>query len=293
LNSGETIVRDQVDEIDLAAVWKLAWGHKYLILIVALVCAALAGIVAFNITPIFRAEIVVIAARSGGVGGAGSLSGQLGGLASIASLAGVNLDSAGGADREAKAILDSRRLDEDFIRQNNLLGVLLPNSKKPPTLWLAVKAFREGVLTIKEDKRTGLTTLNFDWKDPAVAAQWANGFVALANERIRARAIDDANRNIKFLNEQIDKTRVVEVQRSMYSLIENETKTLMLANAKTEYAFSVIDPAVPPERKVSPHRSLYVLFGAFVGAAVGLFVAYLRRARRAGRLSPEGRGVSA
>jgi uncharacterized protein involved in exopolysaccharide biosynthesis len=287
LNSGETIARDQVDEFDLVAVWKFAWGHKYFILIVALVFAALAGIFAFNIAPIFRAEIVVIAARGGSMG-AGSLSGQLGGLASIASLAGVNLDSAGSADREAKAILQSRRLDEDFIMQNNLLGVILPNSKKPPpTLWLAVKTFREGVLTIKEDKRTGLTTLDIDWTDPAVAARWANGFVALANERIRARAIDDANRNIKFLNEQIDKTRVVEVQRSMYNLIENETKTLMLANAKIEYAFSVIDPAVPPERKSSPHRSLYVVCGAIMGAAVGLLVAYLRRSRRSAHSSPE------
>jgi uncharacterized protein involved in exopolysaccharide biosynthesis len=286
LNSGETVVRDQVDEIDLVAVWKLAWGSKYLILTIAIVCAVLAGIFAFSITPIFRSEIVVLPVRSGGMGG-GSLSGQLGGLASIASLAGVNLDSAGSAEREAKAILESHRMDEEFIKQNNLVGVLLPNSKTP-TLWLAVKTFREGVLTIKEDKRTGLTTIDVDWKDPAVAAQWANGFVALANERNRARAIDEANRNIKFLNEQIEKTRVVEVQRSMYTLIENETKTLMLANARAEYAFTVVDPAVPSERKLSPHRSLYVLFGAFAGAAVGLSVAYLRRARRAGRLGPEG-----
>ena len=121
------------------------------------------------------------------MGGAGSLSGQLGGLASIASLAGVNLDSAGSAEREAKAILESHRMDEEFIKQNNLVGVLLAKSKEP-TLWLAVKAFREGVLTIKEDKRTGLTTLAVDWKDPAVAAQWANGFVALANERNRVIA---------------------------------------------------------------------------------------------------------
>jgi uncharacterized protein involved in exopolysaccharide biosynthesis len=292
LNPVEEKLYDQESGIQLAAVWRLAWASKSLILFMTLMCAALAAVVAFNITPIFRAEIVVISARNGGVGGAGSLSGQLGGLASIASLAGVNLDSAGSADREAKAILASRRMDEEFIKQNNLLGVILANSKKPPTLWLAVKEFREGVLTIKEDKRSGLTTLDVDWKDAAVAAQWANGFVALANERIRARAIDDANRNIKFLNEQIDKTRVVEVQRSMYNLIENETKTLMLANAKTEYAFSVVDPAVPPERKVSPHRSLYVLFGAFVGAAVGLFVAGVRRARRTARIGPEGRGVS-
>jgi uncharacterized protein involved in exopolysaccharide biosynthesis len=279
LNSDEIGVRN--DDIDLLAVWKLAWGSKYLISGIALLCAALAGVVAFNITPIFRAETVVISARN--AGGMGSLSAQLGGLASIASLAGVNLDAAGSADREAKAILESRSLAGQFISENNLLEVLLPNSKKPTTLWLAVKLFREEVLTIREDKRTGLTTLAIEWKDPAVAANWANGFVALANERIRAIAINEANRNIKFLNEEIDKTRIVEVQRSMYSLIENETKTLMLANARREYAFGVVDPAVPPERKVSPRRSLYVFFGTFAGAGVGLLVAYARRARKATR----------
>lgn len=280
MNPSETIRGDQIDEIDLVAAWKVAWGSKYLISIIAVLFAVAAGVIAFNITPLFRAEIVVIPVRSPGIGGTGSLSSQLGGLASIASLAGVNLDSGGSADREAKAILDSHRLDEEFIKQNNLIGVILANSKKTPTLWLAVKNFREGVLKIREDKRTGLTTLDIDWKDPAVAAQWANDFVALANERIREQAIDEANRNIKFLNEQIEKTHVVEVQRSMYSLIENETKTLMLANARAEYAFKVIDPAVAPEQKESPHRSLYVLVGAFIGGAMGLFVAYLRRARK-------------
>lgn len=280
MSSSETITHDQVDDIDLIAVWKFAWGSKYLIVTMAVLCGAIAGIIAFNITPIFRAEIVVIAVRSPGMGGSGSLSSQLGGLATIASLAGVSLDSGGSADREAKAILDSHRLDEEFIKQNNLIPVLLPNSKEPATMWLAVKAFREDVLAIREDKRTGVTTLDFSWKDATVAAEWANGFVALANDRIRARAIDEANRNIKFLNDQIEKTRIVEVQRSLYSLIENETKTLMLANARAEYAFTVVDPAVPPERKISPHRSIYVLFGLFLGASIAVFAAYVRHIRK-------------
>jgi uncharacterized protein involved in exopolysaccharide biosynthesis len=72
---------------------------------------------------------------------------------------------------------------------------------------------------------------------------------------------------------------VVEVQRSIYNLIESETKTLMLANVRTEFAFTVIDPAVPPERKYRPHRSLYVLFGLFLGFAIGVLAAYWRSAR--------------
>ncbi len=56
----------------------------------------------------------------------------------------------------------------------------------------------------------------------------------------------------------------------------------MLANARKEFAFTVIDPAVPPERKYRPKRSLYVLFGLFLGFAAGVLGAYWRSAR-AGR----------
>jgi uncharacterized protein involved in exopolysaccharide biosynthesis len=275
---------DQGDDIDFAAMWRFAWGYRYSISAITFLCAAILLGYAFTITPIFRGETVISPVRSGSIGGAGSLANQLGGLANIASLAGVNLDSGSSSDRESKAILQSRSLVEEFIRKNNLLGVLFPHPKKPPTLWLGVKNFREGVVTIRDDKRTGLLTIDMDWEDPGVAARWANGFVALANERIRARAINEATLNIAFLNKQVSQTGVVEVQRAIYNLIENETKNLMLANARIEYAFTVIDPAVPPERKLSPKRSLYALFGAFLGFGIGLLVAYIRstRAKSAG-----------
>jgi len=275
---------DQNGDVDFATIWKFLRRFRRLILSATFLCAVIALGIALLVTPIFRAEAVITPVRSGTIGGAGGLGAQLGGLANIASLAGVNLDSGSSADREAKAILQSRSMVAEFIARNHLLGELFPDSKKTPSMWLAVKNFREGVLTIREDKRAGLLTIAIDWKSAAVAAQWANSFIALANERIRSRAIDEATRNIDFLNRQIAKTSVVEVQHALYNLIENETKTLMLANAKVEYAFTVIDPAVPPDRKTSPRRSLYVLFGAFLGFSIGVLVAYVRsvRARSAG-----------
>jgi hypothetical protein len=97
-----------------------------------------------------------------------------------------------------------------------------------------------------------LTVVAIDWTDPATAAQWANGFVALANELLRTRALVESKRNIAYLNDQISKTDVVELRRVLYGLIESETKTLMLANGRPEYAFRVVDPAVPPELKTRP-----------------------------------------
>jgi len=275
--SGEQISADQDDDADMAAIWRFVWSAKRLILATTLLCTAISLYIALTATLIYRAEIVIAAVRSGGMGAGGSLANQLGGLAGIASLAGVNLDSGSAGDREAKAILQSRSLVEEFIRRRNLLGELLRDRKKP-TLWFGVKAFKEEVLTIKDDKRAGLTTIDIDWMDASVAAEWANGFVALANERTRARAIDEATRNIAFLTKQISQTNVVEVQHALYSLIENETKTLMLANARVDYAFTVIDPAVPPERKYGPRRSLIVLGGFAAGLMLGLMIAYARSA---------------
>jgi uncharacterized protein involved in exopolysaccharide biosynthesis len=268
---------DDAGDIDFGQIWRVIRAAKYLILTTTIVCTGIFLVIALEITPIFRAETVITTARNGNMGG--QMGGNLGGLANLANLAGVNLDSGSSADRESKAVLQSRSLVQEFISRNNLINVLKPHASKPPTLWLAVKDFKEGVLNIREDKRTGLVTIDVDWEDPAVAARWANGFVALANERLRARAIDEATRNIAFLNAQIPQTSVVEVQRSIYNLIESETKTLMLANVRMEFAFTVIDPAVPPERKYRPHRSLYVLFGLFLGFAIGVLAAYWRFAR--------------
>jgi uncharacterized protein involved in exopolysaccharide biosynthesis len=275
--SGEQRPNDDAGDIDFARIWRVIRGAKYLILTSTIVCTGIALAIALATTPIFRAETVITTVRNGNL--AGQSGGQFGGLANIASLAGVNLDSGSGADREAKAVLESRSLVQEFIGRNDLINVLIPRTSKASTMWLAVKDFKEGVLTIREDKRTGLVTIDVDWEDPAVAAKWANGFVALANERLRARAIDEATRNIAFLNAQIPQTSVVEVQRAIYNLIESETKTLMLANVRMEFAFTVIDPAVPPERKYRPRRSLYVLYGMFLGFAIGVLAAYVRSAR--------------
>jgi uncharacterized protein involved in exopolysaccharide biosynthesis len=119
-----------------------------------------------------------------------------------------------------------------------------------------------------------LTIVSVNWTDPVTAARWANDFVALANEMLRARAISQSQASITYLNEQIAHTNVVEIQRVMYNLIESETKTLMLANVKPEYAFAVVDPAVPPEVRASPQRTLLILLGLVFGAVMGAVVAF-------------------
>jgi uncharacterized protein involved in exopolysaccharide biosynthesis len=168
--------------------------------------------------------------------------------------------------------------------------LLVKGDAADATLWSAVEQFRSAVLNIREDPLKGVTRVAIEWPDPAVCAQWANAFVALANELIRERALNDAKRNIAYLNEQIDQTTVVELKRVMYNLVESEMQKLMLANARTDFAFAVVDPAVPPELRIKPRRTVMVAIGGMMGLLLGIVSAFFHTVwLRRNRASERGR----
>jgi uncharacterized protein involved in exopolysaccharide biosynthesis len=266
---------EKESEINFVALMWIVWGQKYLVLAISLLFGVLAVIYALTATPMYRAQIIVTEASDSGIGGAGGLMSQLGGLAS---LAGLNLNS-NGPDADRPAFLQSRGLVDAFVRKYNLAPLIIRNAKRN-SVWFAVETFRSTTLDIHEEKLKGTTTITIDWRDPIVAARWANDFVALANEMMRARALEESTRNIEYLNKQLAQTNQVEIQQATNRLIEAETKNLMLAHGRVEYAFTIVDPAVPPEMRFSPRRTLLVISGLFIGGFVGSLVAWARKAIR-------------
>ncbi len=260
-------------DIDLLEIGRTLRHYRYWIVGITAAFALLAVVFALIATPRFRADAVISEATSGGAGGAASLAGQFGGLAS---LVGVNLAALDSSNQIGMAVLRSRNLVEEFIRREELLPVLYPSQGNvvPPTLWRGTDHFRRNILKISQDSRTGMIVVSVTWTDPVIAAEWANGLVALANEMLRERARQTAERNIKYLKKQIELTPVVEMQRVIYNLVEAETKTLMLANVREEFAFVVVDPAVPPEFRDRPKRTLIVIVGTLVGGFLGLMFAF-------------------
>jgi uncharacterized protein involved in exopolysaccharide biosynthesis len=150
--------------------------------------------------------------------------------------------------------------------------VMYPPPAKPPTLWMAVKHFQENILNIREDKRASVTIVSMTWTDGNQAALWANDFVRLANELLRQRAIAESQASIDYLNKHIASIGEVEVRKVMYSLIESETKTLMLASVRSEYALAIIDPAVSPDIRFSPKRTIMVVLGTLLGGILGVML---------------------
>jgi uncharacterized protein involved in exopolysaccharide biosynthesis len=55
-----------------------------------------------------------------------------------------------------------------------------------------------------------------------------------------------------------------------YQLIESETLTAVLANAKNEYIFKTVDPEVVPQEKSGPKRSLVAIVATMLGAILGV-----------------------
>ena len=258
------------DEVDLIALLQVLWESKLIVALFVVLFGLASIYFALTTTPIYSAEAVVVKVKESEMGGAASLASQFGGLGS---LVGMSMGG-GGPGQESQAVLKSRRLTEEFIIRGDLLEELSPGDDPDFTLWRAVKQFRELILTIREDAVEGIITITIEWNDPAVAARWANDYVALANEIIRTQAREEAERNIEYLNQQISQTNVVGLQRVMYNLIEAETKTLMLANARSEFAFSSVDPAVTPEVRSKPKRKIVVLSGIAIGLIFGILFVF-------------------
>jgi uncharacterized protein involved in exopolysaccharide biosynthesis len=254
---------EEVDSVDFRSLVRLMWRYRRMVFVVCLVFGVASLVLALFMKPYFKSDVVLVYVHDKGMGsGQGSLDEALGGLAS---LAGMNMMGGASDDSEALAVLESKYLAQEFIERNNLVPVLLRNAKKRPTMWRAVKLFKDGVLEVHKDPRKDTTTVTVTWGDPQQAAAWANGFAALANQVIREHTIEESTRNVVYLNQQITKTSDVDLRRVLYDILESETKTLMLANARSEYAFQVVDPGVVPELKAGPHRSLVVLGGLMLG----------------------------
>jgi uncharacterized protein involved in exopolysaccharide biosynthesis len=187
----------------------------------------------------------------------------------------------------ALATLKSRKFLGRFIKEKNLLPILFENQwdenskewkiksgAKHPTEALAFHAF-SGLLDLNEESKTGLITLSVFWKDPQLAAEWANELIRYLNEDLRMKAIDDSKKKIGYLEKELSKTKIRDMKEILYSLLESEESKSMLANVNEEFALAVIDPAVVPEERVKPNRRLIAICGGFGGLFLGAFTVFL------------------
>ncbi|MDQ8186272.1 Wzz/FepE/Etk N-terminal domain-containing protein [Pelagicoccus sp. SDUM812002] len=276
------------DELSLIDLWNIVWKRKWPWLTFGPLFAIIGIFYALNQSEIFRAEATLVpnTGERGG-GGLAALAGQFGGLASMA---GINPGS-GGSTETAIATLKSRKFLMPFLEDEEVLKAIFPKQWDEDTkTWIAsnertqegnrpsklrsYERFRQ-YMNISEDKKTGIVTLAMELQDPVLAAKWTNQLADRLNAHLREQAKLEAEKNLEYLNKQIAETRVLEIKESLYGLIESQTKNAMLANAKEDYAFKVIDPAMTPEERVKPKRTLIVIAAGLLGGFFGLFFCFV------------------
>lgn len=286
--------RATTDEISLLDLWRLLVAYKWLIIGITLITTAIATAIAFYLPPVYRAEVTLAPVTPEEGGRLSALAGELGG---IASLAGINIGPSGSSADKAIAVLTSRAFTDAFIKDEQLLPLLfsdiwdpqkqvwlVKDQKDAPTLRRAYQVFDGSIRTVKQDKKTGLITLAIEWKDPEQAARWANLLVERLNQHERQEAIAEAEKSLAYLKNQLGQTSLLEMQQVIYRLIEAQTKNIMLANARDQYAFNVIDPAVAPEIPSKPMKGFIVAFCALLGFVLSIILAVIASSIRKQRL---------
>jgi uncharacterized protein involved in exopolysaccharide biosynthesis len=280
------------DEIDLREFWQVLADYKRMILASIFVAALLAAGITLLLPNIYRAE-VLLAPVKGDEAKGGGVAAALGGLGGLASMAGISLGS-GGTTEENLAVLQSREFLWKFVQDNKLMPILFEaewdsaqkkwketDPKKQPGQMDVFRLFDKDVLNVSTDRKSSLVKVAIDWTDPVLAASWADQLVAQLNQYLRLQAIARSENNLKYLKEELARTQIEEMRKTLFDLIGQEQKNAMLANAQREFAFRVLDPAVVPDKKIKPKRSIIVLIAAALAGFAAIFAAFIVSRRKA------------
>lgn len=250
--------------------------RKWLILIAMLVGAAAGVVLAAFTERAWRSEVVLVVSKGDEDSGAlGALGGELGGISALAGIGPMDsarteyiatLKSTG----LARTYLLSGTVAADFCKADIIKCAKFgPWTNGPPEelLYRMTRSFQRSVLDVEEDKLTGLIKVSVTWVDRALAAQWANGIVSLANKWLQERAEDEARRRLKYLSDSVVNTDLVPLRDAASRLMESQVKSEMLAETRPDYGFRIVDHARPSAAYdyVKPRRALMVAGGAVLG----------------------------
>lgn len=291
------------DEIDLIALWEVLWKDKLVISLITFIFSVLGLLYALAKPNIYQAgaELYPVSSDSGSSPIAGKFQG-------LANLAGVSL-AGGGADKSVVAleIIQSRKFAKNFLTKYEfypqLMAIKRWDSEKGriiynedvyssrgkqwygkdgrvlngPSEWLTFERYKK-TIEVATNPESGVVVILARHQSPEFAKILVDSLVVELNSVMRQRDIDEASRSIEFLTEQLNEVSLSETRNMFYSLIEEQTKKIMLAKARPEYVFTIIDPPVVPEEKLAPNRTIICVTIAFLGGILSVCFVLARAA---------------
>lgn len=296
------------DEIDLFELVQTVWSGKWLIIFGSIVFAAASAWISLQLPNIYTVEVKIASVDDDQGGQMNAMLAQYGGLAS---LAGIPLPSGSGGQSDLLLeILQSRSFLSRFINDQSIGPRLLAvdsydqisrtesfneslydissmswvrEVSPPQTIVPSEEEFYEAfaqALTVTKDKTSPVVTIAFEHPSPLLGYDVLNTLIRRIDDFARNKDRERSEQSIAYLEKKLGETRLVDVERVLYQMIETQTKTLMLAEVNTDYAFQVIDAPQIPEKRSKPNRALIVVLSTLVGGMLCVLFVLVRSAIR-------------
>ncbi len=287
------------DDIDFRRLFSVIWAGRWYVIGIPAAASVIAVIVSLMLPNIYRSEALLAPRKMDSGSNLAALASQYAGLAR---LAGVSLPGGEADDTElAIAMLRSRGFVAEFIERRGILVPLMAASRwnaetelleidkdvydtgsetwvrkaSPPrgvvpSQQEAYEHFAQEVMSVSVNRDTGFITVAIEHYSPDLAKLWVDWLIDDINKTIMERDVGRAEQAISYLQDQIESTSLAELRTVFFNLIQEQTKTIMLAQASPDYVFQTIDPAVVPDLKARPFRSLIVLAAVFLSGLATL-----------------------
>lgn len=290
LPSHKAVAERRDGYISVSEFLAMIWRDKLIIVLIVGVFAVASLVYAATCADTYRSSVIVAPSKESQGGGVES--GAIGG---VAALAGIQLGRGVMNDFDlALKLLESNDFVQAFILKHGIQAEVFASkgwdangeffkydddrinvvTKKlisqfksdggEPSGSELVRAFKKK-FSIELDKEKKFVAVSYSSFSPIFSRDVVEWIVSDLNAYMKERAVSEAERNIAYLNQQVEQTAVSEMRDVFFTLIQEQIKSIMLAKTRSEYVFQVVDSARIPDRRVSPNRPLLVLVSILMG----------------------------
>jgi uncharacterized protein involved in exopolysaccharide biosynthesis len=291
-------------EIDLIKLFSLLWDKKYLIGSITFIFTFFSILYALWLPNIYSSKSVLhpVIDDATEVNALSSMASKYGGLAAAT---GISLPQNVGVSKTAVMIatINSREFFSHLLTFDNIKLILFatkaynpetkaieydPKIYNPETKnWiegeptdLEVYKMYGKILSLNEDKVSGLITISIDHQSPIFAKDFLELIIYEINDIMRNRDIVESTESLEFLTSQLSKTPQSDIKFSINQLIETQLKKQMLTKVRKYYILNPIDAPFIPEEKSEPKRSEIVILFTILGLIFSIIIVMYRNYKK-------------
>ena len=266
-------------EINLVEEINFLKKSKGLLIFLSLFSALIFGFYSFTLPEKYLSKVIMVPSEE--IANSQSLNG----ISSITSTFGLSSQKGPSKLSVSLAIMNSRSFLDSYAKNFGIEKFLFPDEwddlnkkwrdKSPKSESIAKKISSLFIVSENRD----VYTLEFEWTDPEQTAEWANNLIKYLNSYINKQDKETGEIKISFLESQLKKNELANINNILFRMIEDQIKKNMLADISDEYVFKILDEAIPTYTNHKPRKLQIIFLGFFVGLIFGVIYVYLRRRR--------------